>query len=293
MTSPFKPDSLTPVDRKRISCFWPIAALFLLLVTTFSCSTNEDSELQTIPESRTPDLIAETFTPRFASPDCTLEEEACVELFFHYPVYNDLGEWTDSLTRWTETQLVEHPTRQLHREIEGLAHEWFDDWEQFHEEIDGYRIPWRLERAVEVVYENEELVTLHFSEFSFAGGAHPNQYDFFQSFTKPEGRRILLRDLTPDSTSWERLLDLAEEHFRYTFELLEEQDLDEAGFFFDDGRFHLTENIAFTQYGLLIHFNSYEVAPYTIGPISIELSYDELEHLIKSRWMPPTSERPS
>ncbi|MEX1212672.1 MAG: DUF3298 domain-containing protein [Balneolaceae bacterium] len=263
------------------------------MIGMVSCNSDENPELNPIPESRTPDLVVETFTPRFTSPDCMLDEEPCVELFFHYPVFHDLGEWTDSLTHWTETQLVDHPTRQLHREIEGLAYEWFDDWEQFHDEIDDYRVPWRLERAVEVVYENDELVTLHSSEFSFAGGAHPNQYDYFQSFTKESGRRIGLKDLTPDRTSWKRLVDLAEEHFRYTFELLEEDDLDQAGFFFDDGRFHLTENIAFTPYGLLIHFNSYEVAPYAIGPISIELSYEELEHLIKSRWLPANVEHPS
>lgn len=286
-----EPVPYEPPHRRTGSRWLPV--LLLTFIVMVSCSQEENPELHPIPESHTPDLVADTFTPRFTSPDCTIDEEPCVELFFHYPVFHDLGEWTDSLTYWTQKQLIEHPTRQLHREIEGLAHEWFDDWEQFHNEIDGYRVPWRLERAVEVVYESDEVVTLHFSEFSFAGGAHPNQYDHFQSFIKQSGRRVQLNDLTPDRASWERLLDLAEEHFRYTFELLEEENLDEAGFFFDDGRFHLSENIAFTQYGLLIHFNSYEVAPYAIGPISIELSYDELEHLIKSRWLPADVERPS
>lgn len=293
MTRAFNSISVPHEPSHRRTTCRQVPALLFTFIALVSCSHEETSELQPIPENRTPDLVAETFTPRFTSPDCTLDEEPCVELFFHYPVFHDQGDWTDSLTYWTQEQLVEHPTRQLHREIEGLAHEWFDDWEQFHDEIDGYRVPWRLERAVEVVYESDELVTLHFNEFSFAGGAHPNQYDHFQSFTKRSGRRVQVADLTPDSTSWNRLLDLAEEHFRYTFELLEEEDLDDAGFFFDDGRFHLTENIAFTQYGLLIHFNSYEVAPYAIGPISIELSYDELDPLIKSRWLPGTSERPS
>lgn len=288
----FPSTDLRSTTQIRSVTLW-ITTLAILIVIC-SCSSEEADTLDRIPTPASRPLIADTFTPVYASPDCELEEgEPCVRLRFHYPVYNDHGAWTDSLTHWTQRQLIGHTTRQLDREIEGLAHEWFDDWEKFQSEIQNYRLPWRLERSVEVAYENEELVTLHFSDYQFSGGAHPNQHDTFQSFVKVDGRHITEEALTPDSTAYHRLLQLAEDHFRFTFELLEEESLEEAGFFFDDGNFHLAENIAFTEYGLLIYYNNYEVAPYVMGPISIELSYDELEHLLHSRWLPSEVNRPS
>ena len=54
-------------------------------------------------------------------------------------------------------------------------------------------------------------------------------------------------------------------------------DLQEAKFNFTDNKFRLPANIAFTEPGLELHYNKYEVAPHAYGDINITIPYSELK----------------
>ncbi len=111
------------------------------------------------------------------------------------------------------------------------------------------------------------------------------QIDIFRSFEKPGGSILTLNDLTYDDAQLEQLKIMAEEQFRFSYELLEDENLEDAGFHFLDGEFYLTENFAFTDFGLLFYYNVYEVAPYATGPIAVELPYDDLENILRTKWL--------
>ncbi|MEX2585888.1 MAG: DUF3298 domain-containing protein [Balneolaceae bacterium] len=256
--------------------------LFLLLICLFGCQESEPITQE--PEPKTP-FRPESITETFDHPDCEIDGEPCVHLYFHQPRFRNPSPLGDSLRVWTERHLYYPEPGSTPTTPDKLAQDWFRDYDQFVSEIEDYRIPWSLERSVEKIFESQNLISLHFNEYSFTGGAHPHQMDVFQSFIRPEGKKLTLSDLTYDFDSFEQLVDLAEEQFRFSFELLENENLQEAGFHFVDGEFHLTENFAFTDFGLIFYFNTYEVAPYVTGPIAIELPYEDLRHLIRSRWL--------
>ena len=50
--------------------------------------------------------------------------------------------------------------------------------------------------------------------------------------------------------------------FRMTRGVAPDSSLKAAGFWFEDERFHLNDNFAFTPGGMLWHFDPYEIAPY-------------------------------
>jgi hypothetical protein len=45
---------------------------------------------------------------------------------------------------------------------------------------------------------------------------------------------------------------------------------------FKNDKFHLPQNIFYTEEGLLLYYNSYEAASYADGPKEILFSYDEV-----------------
>ena len=272
---------------------YPIRWIPLLLLMA-SCSGQEPEpppEAETEDPVEPPALYENFVDEMYELPDCMVDGEPCVKMHFQYPDFRTGEPLGDSLAKWTHKRMFDPETDPPATEASGLVDEWFEDYRQYQEQIEEYRIPWALERRIEVIYESDRLVTLHFSEFSFTGGTHPVQIDHFRSFSRPDGKILRLEDLTMDNCCYDRLQDLAEEQYRFTYELLEGDNAEDAGYHFLEDRFHLTDNFAFTEFGLLFYFNSYEVAPYATGPIAIEIPYEDLEHLIRPSWLTGTDQR--
>jgi len=55
----------------------------------------------------------------------------------------------------------------------------------------------------------------------------------------------------------------------------------EAGFYFDNDVFTLTDNFAITKKGLKFVYNPYEVAPYALGQQEIMIPYALIKELIR------------
>lgn len=267
-----------------------IPIFLCICLLPISCSREEpDHSAIPSPPPSGDEISHERITLLYEHPDCRIDEEPCVELRFRFPDFLERGPLADSLEAWISKK-IEGPDG-TGITLDEFAREWFADYDQYARHIEGYNLAWKLERRVELIHETSNLVTLHFHEFSYTGGAHPVQVDQFRSFYKPDGTMLTIGDLTAGRREFEILRDLAEEQFRYTYQLLENDDLADAGFHFLDGEFHLTENFAFTRYGLLFYFNAYEVAPYSTGPIAIELPYEDLDYLVRPLWLPGTNQR--
>ena len=232
-----------------------------------------------------PELQFEMTEHIFEHPECQTIEGPCVTLQFIYPEFRGDDRLTERLRAWTQQRIYDINGDSDVADPEQLAREWFNDYDYYAAEIENYNISWTLERRVDIVYTTPALVSIHYNEFSFTGGAHPSQVDIFRSFNRYSGEEITLSELTHDQSQLELLYDLVEEQFRYSYELLEDEDLEDAGYWFMDNDFHLTENFAFTDYGILFYFNVYEVAPHATGPIAVEIRYRDLETILHSQWL--------
>jgi hypothetical protein len=221
----------------------------------------------------------------FEHPECQTIEGPCVTLQFIYPEFRGDDRLTERLRAWSQQKLFDLSRDTEEADPERLAREWFNDYDYYAAEIEDYNISWTLERRVDIVYTTPALVSIHFNEFSFTGGAHPSQVDIFRSFNRSGGEEITLSDLTQDEYQMGLLSDLVEEQFRSTYELLEDDELEDTGYWYMDSDFYLTENFAFTDFGILFYFNVYEVAPHATGPIAVEIRYSDLESILHSQWL--------
>ena len=141
--------------------------------------------------------------------------------------------------------------------------------------------PWTLERSMEWVFSTDQILTLKFSEFSYTGGAHPASGQTYYTLNRQSGKPYKLSDLLNNGYE-DELNSIAERIFRADKKIPANQTLAEAGYDFPNGQFAVNGNVGATQEGLVFYFNSYEIAPYALGPTELTVHYDDISNLIRA-----------
>lgn len=121
---------------------------------------------------------------------------------------------------------------------------------------------------VTISYSSEEILVLQMDQYTFTGGAHGNGATSYAFFDPVTGKAQKTEDLIKNS---EEFHDLAEQAFRKAFDLAPAQGINEPGFWFEDDQFTLPENMGMTEQSWILIYNPYEIAPYSEGPIEVEI----------------------
>ena len=93
------------------------------------------------------------------------------------------------------------------------------------------------------------------------------------------GEIIELPDILIDGYL-DELNNIAEPIFRKEKELTEDINLTEAGFWFDDDKFGVSNNFTIGKDGLTFYYNSYEITSYAYGPTELFIPYKSIKKLI-------------
>lgn len=136
---------------------------------------------------------------------------------------------------------------------------------------------WNIDTYADTICVLPKIISIQYSEFTFLGGAHPNTFSTFLNFDRRSGKTIPLNDLVKDK---KKFLLLAEEGFRKNQELSSDQNLEEAGYFFEKGKFALANNFSIKRDGIELYYNTYEAAAYVFGPLTFTLSYEQLKDCV-------------
>ena len=131
-----------------------------------------------------------------------------------------------------------------------------------------------------VILNTPTILTVEEFSYAYTGGAHGNYGTGFYNFDVKTGNLITINDLLQEGFELP-LRTIAEPIFRAKY--LEEgmSKYSEAGFYFEEDVFTLTDNFAITKEGLKFVYNPYEVAPYAMGQQEILIPYKNLADLVK------------
>jgi hypothetical protein len=151
-----------------------------------------------------------------------------------------------------------------------------------------------LKRSVEVVYavklNDHGLLSFGLDEYSYSGGAHPNQRSMYLTADRQSGELVILGDLiAPEhlkvflqyeyakllTENRENLYPESAADFDALIENTESMPA-EAQF----GSFAHINNFFLTPTSIVAYFNSYDIAPYAAGPIFVEMPYSEIAAFI-------------
>lgn len=139
---------------------------------------------------------------------------------------------------------------------------------------------WEARIKGEISYEDPLMLTIKMDSYLYTGGAHGYESTRFLNFDKQKGNELQDWELFADR---EDFLRYAELQFRMQKHIPEDKPINSTGYMFERDTFYLPENIGFTQEGIKLHYNQYEVASYADGPVELILPYKEVKKYLSGR----------
>jgi len=141
----------------------------------------------------------------------------------------------------------------------------------------GEDFPWSYYDSTYLDESFEQFVQVKRNSYAFTGGAHGNSYIGNNLFSKETGEQLKLKDFISDVP---KLTKIGDKYFRQTVEIQPADNLEEQGFWFKKG-FELNGNFYFENNKMVFVYNQYEIGPYSMGIISIEIPIREIKSLLK------------
>lgn len=117
------------------------------------------------------------------------------------------------------------------------------------------------------------FISLIFNYYEYSGGAHGNYSSFGININTNTGNLLSLEEVI-DERYFPELALLIEKKLKDKYNV---NKLTDAGFFDDKIEIDLERNFYFTPHSMVIGFDPYEIAPYSMGIIEVELLFSEVE----------------
>ncbi len=215
-----------------------------------------------------------------SSPQCASDSNRCATASLVFP-YAESGP-TQLCVDFNRLQLkylkammqdMESGEQTSSLNLEGLMGAFLQDYAELLADDPPFSMPWAMEIEGEILFQNDKLITVQLEQYTFTGGAHPNSSTTIWMLDKKTGEPLELQGL---SAKTDTLLPLAEVAFRKAIELPITQTLADAGYFQDEV-FSLPANYGLVEEGLLLYYNTYEVAPYVLGPTAVMIPLADLQ----------------
>ena len=166
--------------------------------------------------------------------------------------------------------------------LKGAMESFTKSYQDFQEKFDDEAIGWEAEIIGKVTYEKGSILSIVLDIHIFTGGAHGYAASTFLNFDKLESVELEQHELFKD---FEGFIGLAEAQFREEQEIPLEGNINATGFMFSGDTFHLAENLGFTDEGVQIIYNQYEVASYADGPIELIIPFGEASPFLKDKYV--------
>ncbi len=211
------------------------------------------------------------------SGDCGEDGERCTKADVQYIIIN-ASKMTPALTKINTT--LENTVKGNAPTVAAALDSFMAESNAFFEEFPDVPTGYGMEINQKVLFDSLNILTVEEFSYAFTGGAHGNYGIGYYNFDTKSGQPLGLGDLLIANYQ-EPLKEIVEPIFRKTY--LEEgmNNYSEAGFYFEEDEFVLTDNFAITKDGLKFLYNPYEIGPYVMGQQEIIVPYDSLKTLIR------------
>ncbi len=162
--------------------------------------------------------------------------------------------------------------------IDAAVNGFVEDYFQFKAEFPEAKAGYEAQVDQEVLSQNDKSLVIKTSFYLFTGGAHGYGGVHFLNFDAQTGKYLEHKDLIADISGF---TDFVEEKFRQKYNIPPDADINAQGFFFDDGKFALPENIAVTADQVILLYNPYEAASYAQGQLRFVFPLKTVEAFLK------------
>lgn len=137
---------------------------------------------------------------------------------------------------------------------------------------------WEAKVKATVHHTSDSLINIKLNHYTFTGGAHGYEGDRSLLFNAKTGRSIKIAELFNDQKAF---TTIAEKKFRAKYKIPAGKSINSTGLTFENDKFQLPQNIFFTNDGVLLYYNAYEVAPYAEQQKEVLIPYNDIDAYLK------------
>jgi hypothetical protein len=152
-----------------------------------------------------------------------------------------------------------------------------EEYAKFKSEFPESKEPrWELHIETEKLYQSDEVISIAISVYQFQGGAHGNDQITLLNLNATTGTVLKLSDYINDIPAFTTLAKT------YFIEALKKEDekLELDDYFYGEP-FHLPENIGYSDAGLVLLYNVYEIASYAQGYTEFAIPFEIADAYLK------------
>lgn len=150
---------------------------------------------------------------------------------------------------------IEESITNFNKEYTAFKNDFPDSTETWEAQIDG-----------EVIFKSPDFTSISLTSYTNTGGAHGVLNISFLNFEISTGKLIDNNELFTDVEAFKTL---AQQHFE---DALEDKDLR-----FENDTFQLPKNIGYSDDGIILLYNIYEIAPYISDIIEVNIPFEDAE----------------
>lgn len=232
--------------------------IFLALTLCLVSSCNEDVNIVFLEEHIETSEVAEISINFPKAEGNNVVSEAINSTINNYIVgQTTLSE--DSITNLSITDAVER----FNTEFNNFKTSFPDSSQKWEALIDG-----------EVTYRSAEVICIAINSYLDTGGAHGNTNVKFFNFNPQTGELYSNSELIEDSVKLSKLIE------KKLHENLKSKSNEPTEDFFFGEDFQLPESIGYSEEGLIILYNPYEIASYSQGIIEFTIPYNEIDDFL-------------
>jgi hypothetical protein len=142
-----------------------------------------------------------------------------------------------------------------------------NEYTAFKTDFPDSAMAWEAQIDGEVMYQSADIISISITSYLNTGGAHGNLTISFLNFNTQTGKLLKNEDLFEDYLAF---TNMAKTYFN-------EEIADKKDQYFEPDNFKLPENIGFNEEGVILLYNTYEVAPYASGITEIHIPWEDLQ----------------
>ncbi len=216
------------------------------------------------------------------SEQCVSADSDCAHVILEYPVFSSApGVGVEEMLNDSVTAMILSCALDSDAadSIPDVVSQFFDGYADAKQQFEDYRIAWTLQVSIDVNGDTAGVICLALSHYEYTGGAHPISELSYHDLDTETGKTVTLDQVLVPGME-DSLKILAEAEFRRVNHLSPEQVLGDAGYWFKDNAFTLTDNACIGGEGITFFYNPYEVAPYSMGSTEVFLQYSDLKGVI-------------
>ena len=255
-----------------------------LVVTVFCIACDRETQTQQ-PLDVTVNVVNSRDSVVLERPfDCKEPISECSVVEIHLPVFSSQGASGNKLLAFTLNRAVrdffvdalggavgrpisESDTTSTMPNVIDAARLLLGDYEDFKAKYPGSPLTWTVQGTGKVTAA-DSLVCVELLVDAFTGGAHGNTSTSYVVASSRTGKRVQVASMIRDVAMF---TDSAERAFRILKNIGPREDLSDHNYFLESNRFVLPENIGLSADSVILYYNTYEIAPYALGPTRLAM----------------------